>query len=121
MTQPVSGSQGVDIPDDHDFGVDPYGPEEAVSHACGLLDVIKQEWGDSWTEHDQRVRAGLSRVLTRKLLSERALRDAETRGWNQAIEAAAKLSWDHEHKYDGPIEVCIRTLARPSQSPEEGQ
>lgn len=55
---------------EHDFGVAPYGPEEAVTHACGLLDVIRTEWGDSWSEHDQMVRAGLSRILTRGLLKE---------------------------------------------------
>ena len=45
------------------FGVDPYEPEEALNHACGLLDVIKTEWVQEWSEHDQKVRAGLSAIL----------------------------------------------------------
>lgn len=53
-----------------DFGIEPYSPADAVIHACGLLDVIKGEWGDSWSEHDQKVRAGLSQILTRGLLTQ---------------------------------------------------
>jgi hypothetical protein len=45
------------------FGVEPYDPIDAITHACGILDVIKGEWGEAWSEHDQRVRAGLSEVL----------------------------------------------------------
>lgn len=41
-----------------------YDGNEAVIHACGLLDVIKQEWAEAWTEHDQAVRDGLSRMLS---------------------------------------------------------
>lgn len=51
-----------------DFGVEPYSPEDAVAGACGLLDVIKSEWGDAWSEHDQKVRAGLSRIISREML-----------------------------------------------------
>lgn len=52
-----------ELPKPIDWGVDPYAPMEAITHACGLLDVIKQEWGDQWTDHDQRVRSGLSKIL----------------------------------------------------------
>jgi hypothetical protein len=55
-------------PEEVDFGVEPYSPEDAVLYACGLLDVVKGEWGEEWSEHDQKVRAGLSRILSRDLL-----------------------------------------------------
>lgn len=45
------------------FGVEPYGEGDALVGACNLLDTIKQEWGDAWSEHDQKVRAGLSAML----------------------------------------------------------
>ncbi|MBU6232180.1 hypothetical protein KGP36_06055 [Patescibacteria group bacterium] len=54
--------------DEPDFGVEPYEPEQAVIDACGILDVVKSEWGQAWSEHDQKVRAGLSRILSRRLL-----------------------------------------------------
>ncbi len=41
-----------------------YDPANAVIHACGLLDVIKQEWGSAWTEHDQKTRNGLSAAVS---------------------------------------------------------
>lgn len=31
--------------------------------ACNLLDVIKGEWGESWSEWDQSIRDGLSAML----------------------------------------------------------
>jgi hypothetical protein len=45
------------------FGVEPYSVLDAIQHACGILDVVKAEWGEEWTEHDQKVRAGLSLAL----------------------------------------------------------
>jgi hypothetical protein len=45
------------------FKVEPYPLGDALVHACGILDVVKGEWGDEWSEHDQRVRAGLSAAL----------------------------------------------------------
>ena len=46
------------------FGVEPYGVLDSLQYACGLLDLLRQEWGSSWTEHDQKVRAGLSVALS---------------------------------------------------------
>lgn len=51
-----------------DFGVEEYAPEDAIFGACGILDVVKSEWGEAWSEHDQKVRAGLSRILSRHML-----------------------------------------------------
>ncbi len=45
------------------FGLEPYELDDTLQHAAGLLDVIKGEWGDAWSEHDQRVRAGLSLAI----------------------------------------------------------
>lgn len=46
-----------------EFGVSPYKPLESITYACEMLDVVKQEWGECWSEHDQKVRAGLSAIL----------------------------------------------------------
>lgn len=63
-TPPATGVSEDDIPNAGEiFGVVPYLPIDAVQHACGILDVVKGEWGDSWSEHDQKVRAGLSAIL----------------------------------------------------------
>ena len=45
------------------FGVEPYDLQNTLIHAAGLLDVVKGEWGVEWSEHDQRVRAGLSLAI----------------------------------------------------------
>lgn len=34
-----------------------------LTGACGLLDVIKGEWGESWSEFDQCIRDGLTAML----------------------------------------------------------
>jgi len=38
-------------------------PENIVIGACNLLDAIKSEWGDQWSEWDQSIRDGLSKAL----------------------------------------------------------
>jgi hypothetical protein len=48
------------------FGVEPYALEDALVHACVILDVVKNEWAEAWGAHDQRVRAGLSLALLRR-------------------------------------------------------
>jgi hypothetical protein len=67
--RPANPSPAVDAaPDAKElFDVEPYSPMDAVMGACGILDVIKSEWGESWSEHDQKVRAGLSAILAADL------------------------------------------------------
>lgn len=38
-------------------------PENIVIGACNLLDAIKSEWGDQWSEWDQSIRDGLSKAF----------------------------------------------------------
>ena len=38
-------------------------PENIIVGACNLLDTIKSEWGDQWSEWDQSIRDGLSAAL----------------------------------------------------------
>lgn len=38
-------------------------PENIIIGACNLLDTIKSEWGDQWSEWDQSIRDGLSAAL----------------------------------------------------------
>ena len=39
-------------------------PENIIIGACNLLDTIKSEWGDQWSEWDQSIRDGLTRALS---------------------------------------------------------
>ena len=45
------------------FGVEPYDMAEALQHAAGILDIVKGEWGEAWSEHDQRTRAGITLAI----------------------------------------------------------
>lgn len=38
--------------------------ENIIIGACNLLDTIRLEWGDQWTEWDQSIRDGLSTALS---------------------------------------------------------
>ena len=39
-------------------------PENIIIGACNLLDTIRAEWGDQWSEWDQTIRDGLSAALS---------------------------------------------------------
>jgi len=40
--------------------------ENIIIGACNLLDTIRSEWGDQWSEWDQSIRDGLSEALKAK-------------------------------------------------------
>lgn len=65
-SQPVADGRGAGSLRE-DTVVFKYEGLEAIIHACGLLDVVKQEWDGMWTDHDQAVRDGLSRILSTSL------------------------------------------------------
>lgn len=41
--------------------------EDIIIGACNLLDTIKYEWGDQWSEWDQSIRDGLSAALAKSM------------------------------------------------------
>jgi hypothetical protein len=41
------------------------GLEEVLLGCVGILDIVKSEWGDGWTEYDQSIRDGLTQQLLR--------------------------------------------------------
>jgi hypothetical protein len=57
------------------FGVEPYSLPDALQHAAGILDAVKGEWAEAWSEHDQRVRAGLSLALAELAQAQKAAPD----------------------------------------------
>lgn len=36
---------------------------DLMTNACMILDTIKQEWGDAWSEWDQSIRDGMSKWI----------------------------------------------------------
>jgi hypothetical protein len=82
---------------------------ESDAQWCELCDMRSQRNDAVQMEHHYRERLEVA---------ERALRDAETRGWNAALKEIA--AGFHPERYRS-VHVLAEELARPSQSPEEGQ
>jgi hypothetical protein len=117
MTQPVSGSQGVDIPEDLQPQFERLGRQLRSGEQ---VVYISTDWYIG--------------LIERVGVAERALRDAETRGWEQAKNVAIDMCINERLGDSGDdafitgynealddMKANLRALSRPSQGPEEGQ
>lgn len=69
-----------------------------LTGACGLLDTIKQEWGESWSEFDQSIRDGLTSLLKAEYEpGNAAYRAVEVTEAPESAEAFAK-QWLQDHQ-----------------------
>ena len=69
-----------------------------ICGACQILDVVKQEWAESWSEWDQSIRDGLSSILMR--LKPVALQKGERMPEGSLV--GCKIIGPHTHEIEGP-------------------
>lgn len=86
-------------------------PKNIILGACNILDTIKSEWGDQWSDWNQSIRDGLSTALVSKGPMEMALKDLMA--WKEVIRVnLMRLDPNYDHaKFDAEWDEKIESSA----------